>query len=88
MFGRVIIIVAALVMISGCVQKPRPIMTPGGRAVGNSGPPKNYNSAQDIVRDGGRCASGTGGKTCTDRNGGLWFCQRGSPCVAVTEDNE
>jgi hypothetical protein len=88
MFGRVMIIVAALVVLGGCVQRPRPIMVPGGRTVGNSGASKTYNSASDIVAGGGRCASGTGGKSCTDKNGGHWFCQPGSPCVKVTEDNE
>ena len=77
MFGRVMIIVAALVMISGCMQKPRLTKIPGGsprQAVG-------YNTAGEIVRDGGRCASGTGGQSCTDKNGGQWYCQPGYACV-------
>jgi len=76
MFGRVMMIVAVLVMLGGCMMKPRPIMKPGAgprQAVG-------YNSAGEIIRDGGSCVSGTGGQTCTDKNGGLWSCQPRLPC--------
>jgi hypothetical protein len=80
MFGRVVMIVAALVMLDGCRQKPKPVKipTPGHSAV-------KYNSAGDIIRDGGRCASGAGGQSCTDKNGGHWYCQTGSSCVRIDD---
>ena len=78
MMARVMLIVAALVLLDGCRQKPKPVKipTPGRAAV-------IYNSAGDIIRDGGRCAPGTGGQSCTDKNGGQWICQPGSPCVRI-----
>ncbi len=79
MFGRVMMIVAVLVMLGGCMMKPRPIMKPGGRNQFTVG----YNTAGEIVRDGGSCASGTGGQSCTDKNGGQWYCQPGSACVRM-----
>jgi len=79
MFGRVMMIVAVLVMLGGCMMKPRLTKIPGGsprQAVG-------YNTAGEIIADGGRCASGTGGQTCTDKKGDLWSCQPGFVCTPM-----
>ena len=79
MFGRMMMIVAALILLDGCRMKPRLTKVPTpGHAV-------SFNSAGDIVRDGGRCAPGTGGQSCTDKNGGHWYCQPGFPCVRVED---
>lgn len=79
---KYLFIAITLALVSGgCVAKRPPIKIPGPIRVAG------YGTAQDIIRAGGHCVSGTGGYTCTDAKGDTWYCQVGYACVKMSDDN-